>query len=338
MDVETLPVRIRGAAVVKCTPAIAGSYKSERDPQAEQPSLRPGRARTWWHPLLTRLLSWLLQDGYDVEPELPVGEMPLRIDALLARRESGEISPWAERNLPELIPCLRARTLIELKGPTDALEAGDWDLLTGYAMLYLQQQGASLTLDDVSLVFIAPSLSQPFLNHLPLRRLHVESDPNELGVYRIVGGMFETWVIETDEMARRRRPILTLFSRVFLRDRRRIIEELEALGCERVLRYVVQQIQQFRQFGENWTMQFSDTAEMEKIDEELREALLSSIRPAELERILQRVPPQERLKGLSPEQVLQGLSPEQVLQGLSADERRRLKELLDREEEIPPSN
>lgn len=281
---------------------------------------RVGRTRTWWHPLLARLLAWLLEDGYEVQPEVPVGAMPLQIDVLLVRRESGEVSPWAQHDLPELLPCLRRRTLIEFKGPTDALEAGDWELLMAYAFLYLQQETAALTNEELSLVFLAPVITEPFRQRLALRRLSLEAEVGEPGVYRIVGSMFDTWVIETDEMARRRQPILTLFSRVFLRDRGRIIRELQAAGHAPVLYYVAQQIQQFRQFGEEWIMQFPNVEELDKMEAELKRAFLAG---CSLE---------ERLEGLLPEERLAGLSPEERLAGLSPEERRRLKQLLDQDE------
>jgi hypothetical protein len=155
---------------------------------------------------------------------------------------------------------------------------------------------------------------------LALRRQTVEPEPDEPGVHRIGGGMFDTWVIETDEMALQRRPILTLFSRSFLRDRRRIIDELGSGGGESVLCSVMQQIQQFRQFGAEWIMQFPDVDQLDEFEAELRRSVLLAC------------PPQERLEGLSPQERLEGLSPQERLEGLSPEDRRRLKELLDQED------
>ena len=78
------------------------------EPSPETP--RVGRTRTWWHPLFTRVLDWLLKDGYIVQGEVPVGVMPLQIDVLLVLRESGAVSPWGERYLRELVSRLRRRT------------------------------------------------------------------------------------------------------------------------------------------------------------------------------------------------------------------------------------
>ena len=146
-------------------------------------------------------------------------------------------------------------------------------------------------------------------------------------------------------MALQRRPILTLFSRNFLRDRRRIIDELKFGGSESVLYYVMQQIQQFRQFGEEWIMQFPDVDQLDEFEAELRRSVLLACPPHER---LEGLSPQERLEGLSPEELLQSLppegqqrlkeavqqvlSPQERLEGLSPEDRRRLKELLDQED------
>ena len=50
---------------------------------------------------------------------------------------------------------------------------------------------------------------------------------HELGILRVEGLPFKTWLVETDVMAERGQPILSLVSRVFLTDRRSIIEKLE---------------------------------------------------------------------------------------------------------------
>ena len=53
---------------------------------------RPGKTRTWWHPLLARLLDHELATTYSVREEVLVGKLPLRVDILLIRRETGELS------------------------------------------------------------------------------------------------------------------------------------------------------------------------------------------------------------------------------------------------------
>jgi hypothetical protein len=48
---------------------------------------RPGKTRTWWHPLLARLLDHELASAYTVREEVLVGKLPLRVDVLLIREK-----------------------------------------------------------------------------------------------------------------------------------------------------------------------------------------------------------------------------------------------------------
>src|SRR5687768_1849678 len=88
---------------------------------------RLGRTRTWWHPLFAQLVSFRLRPKYDLRPEVPLGEMPLRLDLLVIELEEGELPPEALRDLSELVPLLEKFSILELKGPTDTLERYDWE-------------------------------------------------------------------------------------------------------------------------------------------------------------------------------------------------------------------
>lgn len=108
------------------------------DPNASA-SGEPGKTRTWWHPLLARLLDHVLGTAYTVREEVPVGKLPLRVDLLLLRREAGRLSEAGRRDLAVLLPLLNRFTLIQFKGPTDALQRGDLALLVGCAYLWHAQ-------------------------------------------------------------------------------------------------------------------------------------------------------------------------------------------------------
>ena len=113
-------------------------------PNASDRTDRPGKTRTWWHPLLTRLLDHVLATAYTVRDEVLVGKLPLRVDILLIRREAGQLSEASRRDLSVLVPLLNRFTLIEFKGPTDALEPGDIAQLVGCAFLWHSQQAERL--------------------------------------------------------------------------------------------------------------------------------------------------------------------------------------------------
>ena len=117
---------------------------------------RPGKTRTWWHPLLTRLMDHVLATAYTVQDEVLVGKLPLRVDILLIRRKDGELSEASRRDLSVLVPLLNRFTLIEFKGPTDSLEPGDVAQLFGCSFLWHSQQTERVPVRDVSLIILAP--------------------------------------------------------------------------------------------------------------------------------------------------------------------------------------
>jgi hypothetical protein len=77
-------------------------------------------------------------------------------------------------------------------------------------------------------------------------------------VHRIKGGPFTTWLVEADVMAELGDPTLSLVSRVFLNQHRRITEQLTQTGRPALLCYTLQQIEQFRKMGEGFIMTHAD--------------------------------------------------------------------------------
>ena len=72
---------------------------SDQDSVSPEQVGGPGKRRTWWHPLLVRLLNHLMATAYEVRDEVLVGRMPLRVDIVLIRREQGQLSAAAGRDL-----------------------------------------------------------------------------------------------------------------------------------------------------------------------------------------------------------------------------------------------
>ncbi|HPM80772.1 MAG TPA: hypothetical protein PLF81_08730 [Candidatus Anammoximicrobium sp.] len=270
--------------------------------------------------------------AYAVRDEVLVGKLPLRVDILLIRREAGELTEASRRDLSVLLPLLNRFTLIEFKGPTDTLEPGDLAQLVGCAFLWHSQQAERIPEADVPLVVLAPSVNEAIREEL--RCLGWQIAEHEAGVHRISGGPFTLWLIETDVMAKRGQPVLSLVSRVFLNEHERIIEELTRTGHGMLLCYTLQQIEQFRSLGEEFVMQHADTQYLEEVEDELQKVLDT----ISVEKRLRGLPAEERLRGLSPEEVLRRFSPREVLGrftpeelagGLSDEQAARLRELLE---------
>jgi hypothetical protein len=273
-----------------------------------------GKTRTWWHPLLVQSLTYLLSGAYQVTGELTVGKLPLSIDIFLVRRDNGELWELARDEAKILIGLLNQFTLIEFKGPTDALERGDVSRMLACALLWFAERIESVPRTDVTLVFLAPTWNGPARDEL--RSLGHEATQVEPGVYEIHGLQFSAWALETDNVADRE-PLLAFFSRMFVRDRRGIIERY-LLPHRSIIYFMLQQVEQLAAQGEDYLMQFKNPQSLDEIEEELKEA------------VLQILAPEERLRGLAPEERLRGLAPEERLRGLAPEERVRDLALEDR--------
>jgi hypothetical protein len=289
--------------------------------EAETPK-PPGKTRTWWHALLVRLLDHVLSARYEVRDEVPIGRMPLRIDIVLIRRENGEIPEHLARELRLIAERLNQWTLVEFKGPTDTLECGDLDQLLACAHLFCAQQPQAIASSDLTLIILAPGPTDGFREELNLRGWRAPR--RKRGLYRIRGPVFETWLISADEITGPEEPVLSLFSRVFLRDRRGIMQQLQEAGYGNLLSYVLQQIEQFKQAGEQFMIQHKDTETMEEIGRAVRAHVFETASPDELLEVLRRVPVEERLRGIPADEL------DDALAGLSKEELARLRELVER--------
>lgn len=82
------------------------------------------KSATQWHPLFAELLRPLLQDQYDVQTNVPVGDVPREADILLLRRTTNVRTPFHGlwRNLTEW-------NILEFKGPSVDARVRDLSLL-----------------------------------------------------------------------------------------------------------------------------------------------------------------------------------------------------------------
>ena len=132
------------------------SSASFQTPESQPP--KPGKIRTWWHPLLANLLRWQLGTHYHLEEEVLVGQKPLQIDMLLLRKEQGELPGSARQILAGLVEYLGELTLLEFKSPSDVLQAGDFQTFLAYALLYRAQNQLLLDPAQLHLLVLAPRL------------------------------------------------------------------------------------------------------------------------------------------------------------------------------------
>ncbi len=230
-----------------------------------------------WHPLLVRMLRFALDSAFRVNEEVSVGKLPLRLDILLVRQEGGQISEAKRQELSVLLPLLNRFTLIEFKGPTDAMERGDFAQLLGCSFLWHSQESELIPHEEVTLVVLLPVVGGPLREEL--RALGCEASQYEPGVFRVTGLPFASWLVETDVMAERGHPILSLVSHVFLNDRESIIKKLALGGQGALVHYMVQQIRQF-DTEENSAMQQALSENLAELEDELLTKMLEGRRPS----------------------------------------------------------
>jgi len=280
----------------------------------------------WWHPLLVRLLEWRFRGSCEVQPEVNVGHLPLRLDILLIRRLAIALPEEAIRDISAICRRLNAYTLIKFKSSSDTLSRGDWNKLQGCSHLFVAQSEAGLRRTELTLMLVAPRLTDGFLEEM--RQGDHEMIEEEPGIHRIDGGIFRAYVVETDRVAGLGEPMLTLFSREFMKHPSAFAELLKEEHSD-MLYYVMQQIEQFRRQMPHFEVSHM-TEYMNQTLEEMEAAFLDGL---PLERRLRGIPKEvledSVLNAIPVEEVLKRYSPEEMLRGLSEEDRARLRKLLD---------
>ena len=166
------------------------------------------------------------------------------------------------------------------------MERGDFAQLVGCSYLWLSELREPIAHGEVSLIVLAPAVNGPLRDEL--RQLGFQIEQVEPGIFRVAGLPLAAWLVETDVMAERGQPVLSLVSRAFLRDRQGMIEMLahRSEGALAQCRYMVQNVKQFRS-EEDLAMQQAISENLEQFEEEL------------LARMLEEVGPERRLRGFA---------------------------------------
>jgi hypothetical protein len=286
---------------------------SPPEPADEGTGTRPGKVRTWWHPLLANLLRWQLGEHYQLEEEVPVGQKPLQIDVLLLRKREGELPEDVRRLLAGLAEHFSEWTLLEFKSPTDTLRAGDLQTFLAYALLWRAQNQPLLARERLHMLVLAPRLTRPYREEMEV--LGMTAHAEAPGIWSLQGGpvSHRLWVLETEILAGLEHPLLTLFSPQLLRQREQTYMQLQQGGYNTIVKYVVQQIRQFKHLGREFAMQHLGSEE--EMQQVLRDALDALIREggmtvSELYELVPALPQELRFAGMTPEQIIAALTPE----------------------------
>jgi hypothetical protein len=278
------------------------------DPETAEPP----EAVTAWHPMLVALLEIFLPTGWTLIPELLLSRLPQRVDIVIL--ELVGAVPGPARRLHSIFDHLRRHTLIEHKGPTDDLAAEDVLVLLAYGAQYMRLKGLKNPA-DLCLMVVADHIPPGFVDQVTKHDGRFAQVGTGLWQGEIAGyalhGVETRDVVKLNSSER----LLYAFSRAFIADPRGgppLDEE-----ARRVYTLLQAQVEQFRKRRGPAAMKYYEM--MNKSLEEL------------MEPVLEAMPAEKRMRGLSPEQRIEGLSPEQIataLNALSPEEKEELKRRL----------
>jgi hypothetical protein len=123
---------------------------------------------TQWHPLFAKMLRPLVQDHYDVQTGVPVGDAPRLADIVLVRRRKDRPAPFRG-----VLHHLATWNILEFKGRTVSPRLGDLDLLIELGLGVDRRWNAErvrrrkppVDAAEVTFWYIANHLGQRFLSH-----------------------------------------------------------------------------------------------------------------------------------------------------------------------------
>jgi hypothetical protein len=286
-------------------PVVAAQAMVKRQATTANVSRRHKLARVYtaWHPVLVVLLERVLPAGwYQCLSELQLAREPLRIDVVIVRR-SRRGAPPPPRLLASVVGDLADHTLVHFKGPTDELERDDARMLFAYALQYLvvaEIEAPSL----VALRVVAPRITPRFVE--ALRSLGCELTSTAAGMHEGRLGVFPLRVIETIPVnGRAGEHLLYTVTPGMLADPGGIPaldnEEIEVFWALREhveqLRHPLPGVRRRHMKDEN------------KVVESFEQALA---------RLVARLPPEQRLMGLTEAQAVLAL-PDATLRGISSE-------------------
>ncbi|WP_437338875.1 hypothetical protein [Sorangium sp. So ce394] len=251
-------------------------------------------SRNLWHLGFANLVRARGPSNVAVQLDVPLTVEPQRADVLLLRKADAPHEAGDARVLRGLWPLLGTDTVLEYKSPArSAFRRGDLLRLWGYGVQHHVAQIERLSgYRALTLVLVVASVTRTLVREL------AEMDwvlvPLGGGYGRIDGAVYTTYLVVTDEVAESEQD-----------DFLRIFSHRPVLSPE-ARRWLQQWVR-----PEEGTMQ--DVEELEGYDEMLQK-LLDSL---PVERRLVGLTPEERLAGLAPEERLAGLSPAHQLLALS---------------------
>lgn len=259
--------------------------------------MKPGAGKSrkinLWHLGFGDLLSERGSPSARVVPEWTLPLQSRRVDFLLIRREGQLDRDGEARSLRSLWPRLARHAVVELKSPSRPLRASELVRLVACGALYHEQNYRDVAgPQELTLVLIVPRFT-PTLRDA-LAHMGWALEPLEPGYAEIRGVMYTTYVVFTNEVA-----------------------EAEDDDFLRIFSDHTLRTPEAWQWLEIW---FKEQDAM--LDPKMKPEGYDEL----MQKLIERVSPEVRLRGLPPEERLRGLSHEQVVLAMPDEILRNLSE------------
>jgi len=277
--------------------------------------MKEPKVYTAYHLYFSLLLEYLLKDyGYDVEPLVKVGKLPLEVDVIIIRNRD-KLRKKDFVQLDFLFQRLSNYNLIEFKGPTDSLTWHDYLRLEAVTYLY-RIKIDHREKDDVRLFTIASTIPDDYRDFLSINSMRPEKISE--GLYSLVGSSaYHHYLLVLNEMDPDARNELLLFFSSKYHDR---MSEIISDDENKITLYLIQELYQ----KERRKMKFKIKDE-DLVVRDLKEV----VRRIPIEWILEGMNPDELMQRFSSVERLAGLNPEEIMKGLTLENLKQLKNKLD---------
>jgi hypothetical protein len=247
-----------------------------------------GASKTAWHVAFAALIAERAPPGIEVRAEVQLTSEPQRADLLLLRRATAARRDAEALTLRGLWPLLAEDSLVEFKSLSRPFRRGDLPRLLGYGAQYHAMHMERLRPAALTLVLAVPSITAVLREELDWMGWTLKERGD--GYAQVYGNVYPTYVVAIDPVAKAEHDdLLGIFGhhKVVSRDAKWWLEQYLARGKEGS---VSQNIRDLEGYDEM------------------------------LQKLLESLPPEQRLAGLAPEQRLAGLAPEQRLAGLAPEQ------------------
>ena len=289
----------------------------ERIVEHAEPSPEPPpRGFTAWHHFLSRALDGTKADGFDVQCFVRLGELPLEADVILLHLDPGADLHLFRRHFDFLVPLLRPCVVIEYKSPDDRLALPDFDTVRAYSMLCKRKYSVKLDEDVAVVMLYSHTDSDFFADCERLGHRFVEIQP---GIKQSQSRLMPIYAVDLVRIGEQKptHPINLLSARRRLYTCGATVQELGpfAVLYDEIFLREIKKMAQHNTPGNQQLLEDADRNMQAFVDRNLQGWL-------------DRLSPEQRLRGLPVEERLRGLPAEEILHSLPPSAISRLRELL----------